>query len=274
MARPKKTDPFDFNAQFPNLNNIHAVLKEAYSEDALYEKARDIIKADRVGNPSAHYWIWPKIESVEAGVHPRSYLSPYDWGSMLGIIVGHGDSAIEAFHTKFVAWYDGNTVAQELYKHIAKKAWSFRDNCDRYVNCNYNRYYGQGTEAEAAKEAAEKYRDHPLNAFNFALLAYSQEGRQYAEINREQKYAEGDIVVLRAPFVGNHRYDPHWRNSEMKAEDLRYGTVMLADTSKFNYRSRGGKGSRLINVMWMGTESVETVEVPERCLKWESRKRS
>ena len=274
MARPKKIDPFDFKTQFPNIDNIHAVLKEAYSEDALYDKVRDIIKADRVGNPSAHYWLWPKIDLIEAGTHPRSYLSPYDWDSMLGIIVSNGDPVIEVFNTKFVEWYDGNTVAQELYKHVAKKAWSFRDKYDKYVNCNYNSYYGQKPAIKAEAEQVEKYRDHPCNVLNFAQVASSQEGRQYAETNREQKYAEGDIVVLRAPFVGNHRYDPHWRNSEMKAEDLRYGTVMLADTSKFNYRSRGGKGSRLINVMWMGTESVETVEVPERCLKWESRKRS
>ena len=269
MARPKKIDPFDFKSTFPNLGNAHAVLKEKYSEDELYAKAAEFIKQDRLKNPGSHYWLWPKIEAVTNGTADRTAaINAYDWSSLLEVIIHNGDPAIEEHHAKFVEWYDANTVAQELYKAVAPNAWSFRDEKNGYVNGHH--YISAGNDANHAKP----YREHPRNAFNFANIAYGEEGRKYAESHREQKFQEGDIVVLRAPFVGNHRYDPHWRNNDMKTDDLRYGTVMLADTDKFNRRSRGGKGSRLINVMWMGTEDAETVAVPERCLKWESRKRS
>jgi len=274
MARQKKVDPFDFKAQFPNLGDGEALLSEKYSEQEIYEKARDFIKAERKENAGAHYWIAPKIDAIENGSQPLTFLSPYDWNSLKDIIVSHGDPVIVEHHAKFVEWYDANPVAQEVYTHCAKSAYSFRDTNNKYVNGHRYSYGGIDTVEKDIEKLREAYRAHPLNAFNFEVHAYSQEGRQYAESHREQKFQEGDIVVLRAPFVGNHRYDPHYRNAEMKPEDLRYGTVMLADTDKFNYRSRGGKGSRLINVMWMGTEDAETVALPERCLKWESRKRS
>lgn len=268
MARPKKIDPYDFKAAFPNLGDAHHVLKERYSDDEIFGKARAFIEADRIKNPGSHYWIWPKVEQVVNGADRATTLSSYDWSNLREVIIHNGDPAIDEHHAKFVEWYDANVPAQELYKAVAPNAWSFRDTKNGYINGS------RFNSSEEDKNAVKSYREHPHNAFNFLNVAYGEEGRKYAESHREQKFQEGDIVVLRQPFVGNHRYDPHWRNNDMKADDLRYGTVMLADTDKFNRRSRGGKGSRLINVMWMGTEDAETVAVPERCLKWESRKRS
>jgi hypothetical protein len=95
--------------------------------------------------------------------------------------------------------------------------------------------------------------------------------KQFREIKRPQVFAEGELVVLRDPFIRNYRYDPYYNGSTTPdATNQRVGTVM-ANTEKINSRSRAGKGSRNINVLWIGT--AEPKMIPERMIKSYERKR-
>jgi hypothetical protein len=158
---------------------------------------------------------------------------------------------------KFFLWYNERPDLQELYQFGMTNAW--------YVPADGVWIYKGGEGWDTAWEKA------PANAEMFFRAANDYSCKQFREIKRPQVFAEGELVVLRDPFIRNYRYDPYYNGSTTPdATNQRVGTVM-ANTEKINSRSRAGKGSRNINVLWIGT--AEPRMIPERMIKSYERKR-
>ena len=259
MPRQKKVQKFDFSG-FKRWDQPVMAVKELFSNDKdVISAVRKYIDDSTAVNKEVDYWVRHNIDFAEK-VGNFDNLREWQVTGMISPLYRDPKSQYRIeVDKKFFAWYDNHEGAQEVYKAVTKEAYCYYKPDDSY---EYD-----------LKNAPEGWRDRPECAYQFAKYVGTHEGRTYIEKNREQKFEEGDLVVLRKPFVGNYDYDPHYRNDTMKPDDLRYGTVMAANTGEIHHHSRGGKGSRNINVMWFG-KGGNIVAVPERVLKWESRKRT
>lgn len=166
----------------------------------------------------------------------------------LGNIAVFGSPVYLDFEQKFFAWYDSREDIQELYTEIAKISYWF-----------YNKQ-GQHLSSQEAKDGG--FHDRPDGWFMFDRIVSSWEGNRLRELKRDVVYDVGDLVVVRKPFVGSYLHDPCYGKVDVDTD--RIGTV-AENTEKIYNRSRGGKGSRLINVIWINTG--ETKAVPERIIK-------
>lgn len=154
----------------------------------------------------------------------------------------------DALNLEFFAWYDGREDMQKMYRECSAQMW-----------WHYDRY-GQHHSKEDA--AARGWLDRPDNWRMFYSLAYSSEASRYRELNRQIIYDIGDQVVLREPFKNSYRYDPCYQT--LPVEQDRIGMVVEHKDS-ISRKSRGGKGSRLINVLWLSNGDQKLI--PERCIK-------
>jgi hypothetical protein len=261
MARQKKVEKFDFSG-FKHYD-------ELWKRIRMYEPDDSVLIGEIGAFIAAHpdhndYWLKKNYERLkEAGSFDKSNLQELQQRNVVQVLLTDPQNKYrQRIDKEFLEWYDGHEGAQELYKEVSQNRYYFYDETMTGI---YN--------AHEAQAKFTEWKARPAWAHHFESVVSDSNAKYYIEKNREQKFEEGDLVVLRKPFVGNYDYDPHYRNDTMKPEDLRYGTVMAANTGTINRHSRGGRGSREVNVMWFG-KNGDIVGIPERCLKWESRKRT
>ena len=105
----------------------------------------------------------------------------------------------------------------------------------------------------------------------------STEARKMRELARETPYLEGDLVLLRTPYVGHRDHDPYYINPASKAaqegqttpdkSQPRLATVIAVTDELGSWRHC--KGSKVLKVVWIGQEDI--VNVQERYVKWHMR---
>jgi hypothetical protein len=172
-------------------------------------------------------------------------------------LTSHNTPEYHTHQKDFFVWYNSRADMQELYHFGMANTW--------YVPVGGIWLY---KDAEGWDKNWEKA---PASAEMFFRVVNDYSCKQFREIKRPQVFEEGELVVLRAPFVGDWRNDPYYEGSKTPdGTNLRIGTVM-ANTDKINNRSRAGKGSRNINVLWIG--NAEPTVIPERMIKHHERKR-
>lgn len=154
----------------------------------------------------------------------------------------------DAFNAKFFTWYDSRPEMQEMYRAVTQDSWWFYDRGGRHHSSEHARAAG--------------WMDRPDNWQMFQSHAYGHAGSKYRELKREVVYDVGDQVMLRTPMVGSWRYDPMYSSDDRTTP--RIGMV-LEHREEISNKSRGGKGSRMINILWISTGQQN--KVPERVLK-------
>ena len=168
---------------------------------------------------------------------------------------------------KFLAEYDSRPDMQEFYTSMAESVGYFQDVTESYTN--YNR-------DDVAKIDSGGFRNRPASYAMYSYFLESASGRRMVELARETPYEEGDLVVLRLPFVGHPDWDPEWvshykQHHEGKVqpgrEVARMGMLMEV-TEKVN-AYRAAKGSKLMKVLWFGKE--DAVYIPENKIKFYER---
>lgn len=170
----------------------------------------------------------------------------------------------DALNEKVMAEYDSREDLQEMYKAcVADMYWV----ADRY---------GKRCQTESAEHEAIKQR--PTDYRMLAEVANSNSARNMRETSRETGFQEGDLVLLRKPYVGNCDIDPMWVNpysqearegaSTPDADTPRIGTV-IAVTDQLSRSWNAPKGSRILKILWMGKEDIVNVEL--RYIKWHER---
>ena len=155
----------------------------------------------------------------------------------------------EAFNTKFFEWYDSRPDMQEMYAACSQHNWWFYDR--------------NGTHFSRDQAEEKGWLARPDNYHMFERIAFGHEGSKYRELKRDVVYDVGDQVVLRTPFKNSYRYDPCYGEA-LPMDTERIGLV-VEHKENINRRSRGGKGSRMINVLWFSIG--RQIEVPERVIK-------
>lgn len=167
------------------------------------------------------------------------------------------------YEKDFHAWYNSRPDIQEIYH------WAFSDTGASYMYVQHPDKHTWCYKGDSEWDAS--WEQTPANSDMFWRICGDWNVRKFVAVNRETTYSEGDLVVLRTPYVGNWDYDPLWERQNMPDKTvLRVGTI-LEMTSNIHRNSRAGKGSRAVQVLWNGT--TESKLVPERVLKHLERKR-
>lgn len=226
----------------------------AHYDDAAAVKAAE----DMIASGKSNYRM-PTITDLVNRYNKYKNLSDSQRSYLLGLIYQHLPE-YNAYQQNFNNWYDSRDDIQEIYKYGMKL------NPYAYVHHPLTgEYVGRGTALWD-----KSWDDRPGDARMFWRMTNDWTVRKFVEVNRESDFEEGDLVVLRKGQVGNWRYDPYYdgNNTPNKLTD-RIGTVMQM-TDDVHRRSRAGRGSRVINVLWIGQSEMKGV--PERILKLHERK--
>jgi hypothetical protein len=165
------------------------------------------------------------------------------------------------YNTDLITWYNGRPDIQEMYQHA--------HNGEGYVYV----VHPETSQWISSKDAEwnPDWGKTPANADMFWRSLNDWNVRKFIAVNRDTVFEEGDLVVLRTPFIANWDYDPLFDRSNMPDKAVpRIGTI-LQMTSEVHRNSRAGKGSRAVNVLWNGT--TEPKLVPERTIKLYERRR-
>jgi len=163
------------------------------------------------------------------------------------------------YEQELLAWFDSRDDIKEIYQYGMKNTYQYIQRPNR------SWVYKGGDGWDTAWE------ERPVDAHMFWRVMGDWNVKKFREVKRESDFEEGDLIVLRKPNVGNWRYDPYYdgANTPDKLTD-RIGTVMQM-TDDVHRRSRAGKGSRLVNVLWIGSSDIKGV--PERIIKLHERKK-
>ena len=154
----------------------------------------------------------------------------------------------------FLAEYDSREDLQEVYKKV------FDDVGYLY---NEDSTYYHHTPADIAKSNGWDVR--PQGYYMWHRAMDSRVGRRTLEVLRESPFEEGDLVVLRLPYVGNRDYDPEWvspHNNEGKvtpAREIPRTGMLMGFTDRLGSR-KANRGSRLLKVLWFGHEEPQLVQ--------------
>lgn len=168
----------------------------------------------------------------------------------------------QKYEADFHAWYNSRPDIQEIYKW----AWTTNTSYFYVIHPDLAQWVYKGD-----TDWKPEWEQAPATSTMFWRVCGDWNVRKFIAVNRETPYSEGDLVLLRSPFVGNWDYDPLWERENMPDKTVpRIGTI-LEMTSEIHRNSRAGKGSRAVNVLWNGT--TEAKLVPERVLKLYERKR-
>jgi hypothetical protein len=256
MARTKTKKRFDFS-DCKLLSDPYLLFKASVSVSQICDMEQ--AKLDKEFPEQAQresYYYKNKLDRIDV-VRTKNTLSEKDYYErrMIEDAFESSPSHKQEQTAAFLQWYDGNSDAQEVYRHAtADTSWWWQDN---------NRM--DATEARAAGLYIR-----PSNLNMFTQYTFGWKGRQYMELNREQVYMEGDIVVLRSPYYRNWRYDPHYSNGNYTEETPRYATIVAANGSKLA-AGRRGAGSRAVSLIWFEKDGTIT-EIGEKYIKLHDRK--
>jgi hypothetical protein len=246
MARQKKVKPYEIDFKFPR-RDIQLIEDGnggwKYTPD-------ELLAFYYAANPDTENGNWSFANSVTEHKKEKGAFSPSQEQSIRWRFSRYSPAAKE-FNDKFFSWYDSRPDMQEAYVETAKEAYWFYD------------YDGQYKNQEAAEAAG--WLNRPLNWSMFSGTMSSRNGRKFLEMKREVVYDVGDMVQLRKPYEGRYQHDPLYSSADKDARSRpRIGTI-LNHQDNIDYRSRGGKGSRLLNVLWLC--NGEQRQIPERTIK-------
>lgn len=256
MARTKKVKRFDFS-DCNLLTDPYALFKAAVPVSQICDIAQARLDSE-FPDPTHRlaYYYTNKKDRIDA-LRAAGTLDEKDYYVRRMIVEAFESQPIyKAEQTAaFLQWYDNKPDAQEVYRHCTKDTnWWWEDN---------NRL-----DTDAAR--AKGYYERPANLEMFNNHAFGWKGRAYMEVNREEVFMEGDIVVLRSPYHRNWRYDPHYNNTAYTDETPRYATIVAANDGKIA-EGRRGRGSRAVSLIWFEKNGSIT-QIGEKYIKLHDRK--
>lgn len=243
MGRAKKKIDFEIDFKFPQRSR-----ELLYNADGTEKYDLPTVFSFFDAHPDANQYVRDFAKSVKeqytknGGISPNQQWTLYSYAANLS-------PAWDELNTRFFEWYDSREDMQTMYRECAPN-----------IYWHYDRY---GQHHDKSYAYSKGWIDRPDNWVMFHAVAYSGEGNRYRELNREIVYDVGDQVMLRTPFKGKHSYDPCY-GMGLPMTDERIGMV-IEHKDSISRKSRGGKGSRLINVLWL--TNGEQRAVPERIIK-------
>jgi hypothetical protein len=212
----------------------------------------------RIARCNASGYVDATTKDMVGQYKKRGSLSESQINYLARLVYPESDLYIQ-YEKDFVAWYDSRTDIQEIYKYGITHGY-------QYIRLPNNTWTHRGADSWDAS-----WDERPRDSEMFWRVMNDWNVKKFKEIKRESAFEEGDLIVLRTPHVANWRYDPYYDGSHTPDKLVeRIGTVMQM-TDDVHRRSRAGKGSRLVNVLWVGATEIKGV--PERIIKLHERKK-
>jgi len=254
MARKAKVvDVFQFGEMAPYIENETAFAREQFPD--LKVALDHAIYLNSI-LPEEWYMRQRRVRfndlktSLEGGATPDQ-LNGWCINDVYNTINRYDAQTSGKLDKKFFEWYEKNPQFVGAYQASKDNAWIA--------------YFHEGKQYSYPDAVAKGWNLTPPNFQMFVTMMSQSAARQYMEVNRALPFEEGDIVFLRKPYAGAWRIDPF---PELDRNETRLGTVLACtDTTK---TWRASKGSRMIDVLWIGTPNQKK-QVPVRCLKLSAR---
>ena len=241
---------------------------------AKYPTDGDIVNAVRNikdGHGNTDYYVGLAIQRYDASPTTFSFRKDtYRWVRKGIIETAYKQFCVQEradLDKRFAEWFNSREDAKEIWSHFIPNT---PNNETISVHTYDGVYYSNSTWAMRNNTA------QPLSAIAAAPPDYNAwdefindwQVAKYVELQREPSYEIGDLILLRAPFVGNYRHDP------MYGQDVsvpRLGTIVeYKDELYRGGRRANSKGNRNVNVLWMNTSDIR--KIGEKYIKLECRK--
>lgn len=268
MAKAKKIQKYVPTIKLPSSGREWRILNES---DNYKDYFTVLAKYDSLVRPTLDAWqasyydpYTEKFKSGEWNVADwKTVMGEYRFHAMLQSIWPFTDE-YKALNDAFMKEYDSRDDLQEVYREAASNNYYFYDENGKHYSQN---------------EATVKGWIHRPNNYQMyrEVMNRSAEASKKIELARETPYLEGDLVLLRKPFVGKRDIDPLYVNpyseearagaSTPDASTLRIATVIGVTERVSSWRAT--KGSKVIQLVWMGQEDM--VDVEEKYIKWHER---
>lgn len=230
--------------------------------DLLYSK----VSPNNLSYNNYYQDLLTKFKSGELNVADwKQYVNVWTRQSLFNQLWPHTDE-YNAINNAFMLEYSQRADLQEIYVETAAHNHYF-----------YDKY---GAHHNSIQARTNGWFDAPESYMMFqAVIARSTDASKKIELSRETPYLEGDLVLLRKPFVGRRGVDPLYVNPYSEearngattpdASTMRIGTVVGVTERVGNYYAT--KGSKVIQLIWMGVEDSQIIDVEERFIKWHER---
>lgn len=211
---------------------------------------------------------WNRFQYVRLHLDSGDYKSLNDLGEWhiktLKTSAFFSSQEFDTLNEKVMAEYDSREDLQEIYKTCVAGCY--------WVTGRFGENFSIGSPGN------EHLHERPAHYRMLCSVLQSNDAKVMREKNRDTGFQEGDLVLLRKPYVSANGIDPFYINpysvrglNGEKTPDSsvpRIGTV-IAVTDKLTEKWHPAKGMRILKVLWMGTEDIVDVEL--RYLKWHER---
>lgn len=240
------------NEKYDNLDTVLELNKQALEKsgqtwDRLHY-FKEGIKSGRFSDEELKNW------KATVGVwHYRATLN------QIYVLTPEFDAVNDAFMKEF----DSREDLQEIYAETFDNHYGVYD---RHGN-SYNK--------EKAIELG--YDKRPESYVMYDNVVSSHQASKKIELARETPYMEGDLLLLRTPYVGRRNIDPmyvHPYSTEYyggaRTPDKsvpRIATLIAIKDEVAHYRAT--RGSKIMQIIWIGSDQLVNLE--EKYLKWHER---
>lgn len=263
MAKAKKVQKYEVKTDMPASGHEWKLMEKKYDSLqqllALEEKCR--IESNET---------WDRFSNIRKALIAGD-VTDTDWKDKVGewnrrslyASAFPASPEFDAINGAFMAEFDSREDLQELYRE-----------CYKHRYWCHNRY---GKQMRKHDPANRHYADRPDSFRMFNEVYDSHEAKKMRELARETPYLEGDLVLLRTPYIGHREVDPYYIHPYSKAaqegqstpdkSQPRVATVIAVTEEIESWRA--SKGSKVLKVVWIGQEDI--VNVQEKYVKWHMR---
>ena len=152
-------------------------------------------------------------------------------------------------------------VSSQFDVYVKDNAWVkdfYEFSVDRGVYCRLeNNSWTAISKAKGGEEYVKLRSEFTFS--NFATAFSHKHLVVYNELQRKVPFVAGNIVILRDKYVNSEGHDPFRRRRDLQKCE-RIGTV-ISVTDSIHSWSYGGKGSRLVNVLWSASGETTTASI-------------
>lgn len=266
MGRKKtEVQPYDFT---DFVHTHESIVRAKYQTDGDIVNS---IRGHKTIDGSLEYYVDMAVKRLDQ--NPTSFSLKkdcYRWVRNQVLEVVYRQNCVQEradLDAKFAEWFASREDAQEVWKKFVCK-----NPHDGYAVTLHDYSGATYSDSPWYKRSGAKtltdIENAPVDYHMWESFIADYRVVQYIELARAPSYEVGDLIMLRAPYVGNHRHDP------MYGQDVtipRLGTIVEYKNELYRGgRRSNSRGNRNVNVLWMHTSDIR--KIGEKYVKLECRK--
>jgi hypothetical protein len=269
MAKAKKIEKYVPQTKFPGNSIKEADMLAKSPAYADFFSAYNAYKTHVPENDRyAHWYSEWEARFKSGGLDPLKWTSEMGRWQVNSLLMSIWPYTAEfaAINDAFMKEYNEREDLQELYQEAFTGNW--------YV---YDRF---GNHIQKTDATTKGYHQTPESYVMYrAVVNRSIEAGKKIELARETPYMEGDLVLLRKPYIGRRNVDPfyvnpyseEYRNGARTPDEstMRVATILGVTERVGSWRV--SRGSKVLQIQWIGVEDSQIIDIEERYVKWHER---